>query len=731
MPRLAALVLLLAAGPVAAAPLVFYDDAPRAGLNDYSWATHTLANATPVHGGNRSIRFEPDGYGGIYLVDQATPYRFADYAALRFWVHGGTTGNQRLQLFLTRSGLNVAEVNVATYISGGAVAANQWREVVVPFDASTTLTHGVFDGFMLMDYSGNDQGVAYVDDVSFSERTTPLASAPLSATVNVAGVLRAVNPEIYGVNFGDDAQHADLRYPVRRSGGNSTSRYNWQSDSHNTASDYFYQNIADGSGSGLPNDSTANAFVAATRASGGQAIVTMPVIGWVPLGDRVKRWGYSILKYGPQDQNECSIYNPVPPWCSADAGNGECANVVNNTGFCVNGKIVGNDPADTSTAVTPAWATGWVNHLVARHGLAASGGVRYYSLDNEVMLWNSTHRDVHPTPPTYDEIWQRGRDWGAAIKQADPGAKVLGPVTWGWCDLFTSAADAAVGPSCITGADRTAHGGLPFLEWYIQQVCANPLPGGALRVDYADIHYYPQGGVTGLGGASDDETPPTSAKRLRSLRELYDPNWVAESWVGADGSKPQLIPRVRGWIAARCPAMKLSLTEYKWGADVGASGALAQAEALAIFGREGVDLATRWVAPEPGSLAERAFRLFLDYDGTNTRVVGNALATTSSNADELGAYAVHDTGTRLFVVLVNRATAPRDITVNLSQAATGTWRAFRFDAATPVGQVATGTLSAGTSVLLANTPGRSATLLVLPTPGSVVGGDVVFSNGFE
>ena len=30
---------------------------------------------------------------------------------------------------------------------------------------------------------------------------------------------RAINAEIYGVNFGSDAQHADLRYPVRRSGG--------------------------------------------------------------------------------------------------------------------------------------------------------------------------------------------------------------------------------------------------------------------------------------------------------------------------------------------------------------------------------------------------------------------------------------------------------------------------------------------------------------------------------
>ena len=68
--------------------------------------------------------------------------------------------------------------------------------------------------------------------------------------MNLSGPRRAIRPEIYGVNFGDDAQHVDLRYPLRRSGGNSTTRYNWQSDSHNTAFDWFWQNIADGSGSG-------------------------------------------------------------------------------------------------------------------------------------------------------------------------------------------------------------------------------------------------------------------------------------------------------------------------------------------------------------------------------------------------------------------------------------------------------------------------------------------------
>ncbi len=556
----------------------------------------------------------------------------------------------------------------------------------------------------------------------------PHGAVVVTATVQLGSVLGEVKPEIYGVNFGSDAQHADLRYPLRRWGGNSTTRYNWQSDSHNTAFDYFFQNIADGNGQNLPNDSGANRFVASTRAQGGEALITIPTIGWLPRGDRVKRWGYSVALYGPQDSNECAIYNPPPFWCSADAGNGACANVVNNTGFCVNGRIVGNDPLDTSFAVQAASAQAWVAHLVSRHGAANAGGVRYYALDNEAMLWNSTHRDVHPAPPTYDEIWTRSRDYAGAIKAADPQAQVMGPVTWGWCDLFTSASDAATGPSCIDGPDRQAHGGLPFVEWYLQQMCANPLPGGARRIDTLDLHYYPQGNVAGLGGASDSESAADSARRLRSLRELYDPTYVAESWVGADGSRPQLIPRVRAWIDARCPGTKFALTEYKWGPDNGASGALAQAEALAIFGREGVDIATRWVAPEVGSLAERAFRLFLDYDATNTRVVGRALAATSSIQADVGVYAVETVGQRLYVALFNRATASREIVVNLSAALQGNYRVFRFDAAMPVSQVGTGALN-GNTLTLDNVPARSATLLVLPAPNAPSA--IIFTNGFE
>ena len=293
----------------------------------------------------------------------------------------------------------------------------------------------------------------------------------------------------------------------------------------------------------------------------------------------------------------------------------------------------------------------WIAHLQQRFGNAASGGMRYYALDNEPMLWNSTHRDVHPQPLTYDEIWQRTVDYASAIKAQDPGAKVFGPVTWGYCDLFGSAAD-----NCLDGSDRAAHGGIPFVKWYLQQVCAYQAQHGVRLVDYLDLHYYPQGdGVVDFSDPPNgSETAAVSARRLRSLKELYDPAWQSESWLADLGnsspwfySHPRLIPRVRAWIDEACPGTGLAITEYNWGADNGASSALAQAEALAIFAREGVDVAARWVAPQADSLVERAFRLYLDFDGLGSQVNGDSVRAISADVDSLGAYAFHAPGQRV------------------------------------------------------------------------------------
>ena len=563
----------------------------------------------------------------------------------------------------------------------------------------------------------------------------PFATTAVAAVVvgvDAGADVRPFSPLIFGVAYGDGARNAAVGYPLRRWGGNSATRYNWKVDVHNTASDWYFENIPGASDRAhvppLGND--ADAFIGETRAYGADVLLTIPTIGWTPRADsplaHPYRAGFSVARYGTQV--------PANPWSAAvdpwdtDAGSGDCAPGSNPSPGCVpygnEGRhhLVNNDPHDTSVEVAPAFWKDWIAHLQAAFGGAAGGGVRYYALDNEVMLWNSTHRDVHPQPTTYEETWGKALAYGAAIKQQDPAAKVTGPVTWGYCDLFGSAAD-----DCLQGSDRAAHGGMPFVAWYLQQVCANPLAGGARVVDVLDLHYYPQGSNVAL---DDDDSAATAARRLRSLKELYAANWVSESWIAdlGDGdanhySKPNLIPRVRAWIDQYCPGTQLAITEYNWGNDGTASGAVAQAELFGIFAREGVDMATRWVAPEAGSRAERAFALFLNYDGAGARVQGSSVRASSGNVDQVGAYAFASGG-RTMVLLTNKTTTAQSVAVNFAAPPGARWDLYGFDASQPVHHIG-GAALGSSSVTLAALPAMSANLLV------VTAADLIFRDGFD
>lgn len=530
--------------------------------------------------------------------------------------------------------------------------------------------------------------------------TTADAAVAAAATITVAvdpGAARhPINPLIYGVNFGDDAQAALLRWPVRRWGGNAVTRYSWQDDTANRASDWFFYNIPDDNANpqNLPDGSASDLFADATRAAAGEPLITVPTIGWTPI-DRTYRWGFSVARYGPQQATECTATG-YASWCNPDAGNG-----IRPDGT----PITGNDPQDTSRPVDPSFVTAWMGHLAARTGTAANGGVRLYALDNEPTLWNSTHRDVHPQPTTYDELWQRTEQYAAAIKAQDPQAEVLGPADWGWCAYFFSAADG-----CQPGPDAQAHGNVAFTPWYLQQVASYQATHGVRLLDYLDVHYYPQAGNVAL---SDDESAATSALRLRSLKGLYDPSYVDESWIG---QAVDLIPRMKQWVAADLPGTRLAISEYNWGNDNGPSSALAQAEALAIFGREGVDLAARWVAPAPGSRVEDAFRLYLDFDGKGARVAGDSVQAISSDPDTVGAYAVAGAGSRLHLLLFNKDTVSRTVQVQVAGSSSAPLTLYEFDAANRFGQAGTAALAAG-AVTFTLAP-RSATLAVTaPSPG--------------
>jgi hypothetical protein len=554
--------------------------------------------------------------------------------------------------------------------------------------------------------------------------TVVSGAAAIAVNVDFNARGRPISPLIFGVSFGDAAQNKKIGYTLDRWGGNSTTRYNWRGPAHNAGSDYFFL------GYGTDQTDDADMFIADAAAAAAQTLLTLPTIGWVEKFDGAHptavHWGYSQASYGAQTLDECRYYDPQPSWCHGDAGNGQCDGKVNQTGYCVGGRITGNDPADTSMPSAPADAAAWIAHLQAAFGAASGGGVRFYALDNELMLWNSTHRDVHPDPVGFDEAWSRTQAYAAAIKLAEPDAAITGPVTWGYCDLFGSAQD-----NCVLGSDRDGHG-LPFVAWYLQQVCANPLAGGKRAVDYLDLHYYPQdpnGSATRIVSDADDAT--TAARRLSSLKELYNPAWVSASWISDLGddatwhySRPNLIPRVRAWIDQYCPGTKLAITEYNWGGDGTASGAVAQAELLGIFAREGVDLAARWVAPAADSNAEKAFTLFLDYDGADARVRGDSVGAASANVDQIGAYAFRDFGRHAIVLLTNKDTSSHSVALTFAQSHPAGCALYEFDATHAVHPVAV-TCAAGSTLTLNGLPAMSASLLVLPDK------DGLFRDGFE
>ena len=499
----------------------------------------------------------------------------------------------------------------------------------------------------------------------------PRPPAASRLTVDAAAARHAISPDIYGIHFTTEAFAAELRLPVRRWGGNQTSRYNWHNNLSNHASDFYYEN--------LPEDQTADQFVQMNNRTGTRSLITLPLSGWVakdPANGDFGGCGFSTAKYGPQQSTD--PYNPSRAYC----GNG----IAPDGSF-----IVGNDPADTSIVAPPAFAAEWVQHLKTTFGSAGSTGVRFYNLDNEPDLWNSTHRDVHPEPLSYDELRQRTEDYAAAVKAVDPAAQLLGPVSFGWSGYFYSALDLklAAQNGYTSFPDREAHGNVALVPWYLGQMQAYETAHSLRLIDYLDLHFYPQNGVD-LSSAGD---AAKQALRLRSVRALWDPTYRDESYIGADNQTPdmryvRLLPRMHDWVDANYPGTKLAITEYNWGALDHINGALAQADILGIFGREGLDLATLFNSPygegqlTPSSPGAFAFRMFRNYDGAGAAFGETSVAAASSDQAQLATYAAVRAGDgHLTVMVINKTGAALSGAVSLANFSAGSVAVRRYSPA--------------------------------------------------
>ena len=525
--------------------------------------------------------------------------------------------------------------------------------------------------------------------------------APATVTVNAATNVHAIDPNIYGTAYASGTQLLDLNIPLNRNGGNASDTYSYAQDSTNRGSDWYFESIGWGNGTG--NGEGMDAWINETLAGGAQPSTTLNLFDWGAKNAISSNLGsFPVNVYGGQQS--------VDPW-NTNLGNGVSTNGAN---------IAGNDPNIAYVANSPAIEQAWIQHLVDTFGNSQSGGAKYYTLGNEPGLWNYTHRDIHPNGETLTELRDRVIAYASMVKDVDAGAKILGFEEWGWSNYFVSGADGAAGNWGAT------YEGLNAQAWLLRQLRQNETATGRRLLDYFTLHFYPQGGQY-----SDDVSNNMQLLRNRSTRSLWDPNYVDESWIastGINGGKVNLINMMESWVNTYYPGTKTGITEYNWGAEGHMNGATTQADIWGIFGREGLDLANRWTTPATGSPAYLAMKMYRNYDGSDSTFGNTSVSATVANPDQVSAFAsIRSSDGALTIMVINKnlfdpanpsATTP--ITINLSNFNVGgSASRWQLAAVNPTNQASAAiTHLSDASVtgksLTINVPMQSVTLFVIP-----------------
>jgi len=175
-----------------------------------------------------------------------------------------------------------------------------------------------------------------------------------------------------------------------------------------------------------------------------------------------------------------------------------------------------------------------------------------------------------------------------------------------------------------------------------------------------------------------------------------------------------LIPRLKNWVAQNYPGTKIGITEYNWGAEKNISGATAQADLLGIFGREGLDLATRWTTPGTDTPTFKAIQLYRNYDGHDSGFGDIGVSDTVPDPDTVSSFAgVRSKDHALTIIVINKSQAgPASVSLALSHFPGKSAQVWQLTSANRITQLPDASVSAGS--ILANLPAQSITLYVVP-----------------
>ena len=605
-----------------------------------------------------------------------------------------TPGNATVSLVWTAS-TGATSYHVKRSITSGSGYAQVGAPTATNFN-DTSLTNGTTYYYVVS--AVNSAGES---PNSAQASATPVANtAAIQVTVNTLSDRHAISPYVYGVNFPSDTSYVqDSGATLIRWGGNASSRYNWKNFDTNAAADWFFSNRSMGSAP-LYQDSTQ--FVSNLKNVNAFPIMTMPMLPWVAKD--ASSYSFSVAKYGAQ----CQV-NPY----NSDDGNGQKTDCATN--------ITGNDPTDADVPLLDApgnsdpagsvYRNQWAAALSSSFGTAP----HFYDMDNEIDIWGSTHRDVHPNPATYQELRDTFLTEARSLKGWDAQAVRFGPVSCCWWFYWNSAAG---------NSDKAANAGEDFLPWWLNEVAWSDEVTGTRSIDVFDIHAYPNTPDTSSFTLAEKQ-----ALALRILRDWWDPIYVSESsdidqpWatqIQPLKTIPFRIPRLRAIANTIYPGTPLSFTEWNvaLAGESDFSTALSDADAWGILGRERVWASSRWTAADSTAPAYQSLKLFRNYDGQH-HGFGITSVSASNNADPglFSSYAALDsTGQILTLLIINKDPVnSAQVGLSLDGFTASQFTAYTLSQASPNSIVASAQKSWNSTQSF---PAYSATLLVIQGTGT-------------
>jgi hypothetical protein len=443
---------------------------------------------------------------------------------------------------------------------------------------------------------------------------------------------RPINPLIYGINGGDDLDGAQKGVSLLRSGGNRMTAYNWENNASNAGSDYFFQNdgflVGDLPGNEQDQPGAAvRGLIEDSLANDASAMLTIPICGYVAA-----------------DKNGGGDVNQTPNFLETRF----------HPTVAFKGTPLSDVPDPNDDAVYQDEFVHWVvtNFPAA---FESSPPRVLFSMDNEPDLWVHTHERIHPTPVGYAELVSKNIEFARAVKSVAPEAWVTGFVSYGYSG-YVNLQDAP---------DQQGE----FLSYFLAEMAEAEAMEGARLVDVLDLHWYPEAMGNGQRIIGEDVSPDSIAARVQAPRSLWDPNYVEVSWI-ADyvGGAIALLPWISSRIDEHYPGTAIGFTEYNYGAAAHISGAIAEADVLGIFGREGVALATFWPLTGDNSMVYAAIRAYRSYDGASGQFGDTSVQAASSDIAAATVYASIDEAdpARMVIVAINKSTEPLDAAITMA-----------------------------------------------------------------